>query len=128
MDRAAAGSLGGPVGTVVGTVVGAVAGGLAGKAVGENNDPTVEIDYWRNEYRNRPYYDDRYEFEDYEPAFRAGASAYNPNTASDWDKSEVAARSRWESESPNSQLDWDRAKLAAKDAYTRMHSRRPAKA
>jgi len=47
---AAIGSVGGPVGTVVGTAVGAVAGGLAGKGVAEAINPTLEDEYWRENY------------------------------------------------------------------------------
>ena len=50
-----AGPVGTAVGTAVGAAVGAVTGGLAGKAVAEHIDPTVEHDYWRNNYSKRPY-------------------------------------------------------------------------
>src|SRR5688572_33242588 len=55
---AAAGAVGGPVGAAVGAIVGGVAGGLAGKGIAEQIDPTAEDAYWRDEYRNRDYYDD----------------------------------------------------------------------
>src|SRR5882762_5047745 len=57
---AAAGAMAGPVGTVVGAVVGGVAGGLAGKSVAEGFDPTLEDAYWRETYKDRPYYKDAY--------------------------------------------------------------------
>ena len=44
------------VGGAIGAVVGAVAGGLAGKGVADAINPTAEDEYWRGEYRNRPYY------------------------------------------------------------------------
>src|SRR4026209_2910603 len=50
------GAVGGPIGAAVGAAVGAVAGGLAGKGLAEVLDPTVEDKYWREEYKNRPYY------------------------------------------------------------------------
>src|SRR5687768_10411843 len=66
------GSVAGPVGTAVGAVVGAVAGGLAGKGVAEAVNPTAEDAYWRDEYRNRPYYDAGTTYDEYAPAYRYG--------------------------------------------------------
>ncbi len=66
--------IGTAIGGAVGAVVGAVAGGLAGKGVAEAVNPTEEDAYWRNEYRNRPYYqsgaDYAYYFIDPEPLDR----------------------------------------------------------
>jgi hypothetical protein len=121
---AVAGSVAGPVGTVVGTVVGAVAGGLAGKSVGESIDPTVEVDYWRNEYTRRPYYNKDYTFDDYEPAYRAGIDAYDPDMPADWEKREKLAQENWESEGGSPKMSWDKARVAAQDAYTRLHGRK----
>src|SRR5687768_10001539 len=81
---AAAGMVAGPIGTVVGGIIGGVAGGLVGKAVAGDIDPTVEAAYWREEYRNRPYYNSNYKFEDYEPAYRAGWEAYDSKKGGDW--------------------------------------------
>src|SRR5687768_3673012 len=66
------GSVAGPVGSAVGAVVGAVAGGLAGKGVAEAVNPTAEDAYWRDEYRNRPYYDAGTTYDEYAPAYRYG--------------------------------------------------------
>src|SRR5436305_4404539 len=63
---AAGGMMAGPAGAAVGAVLGAVAGGLAGKGVAESIDPTVETEYWRNNYKSRPYYESGHEFEHYE--------------------------------------------------------------
>jgi hypothetical protein len=120
---AAAGAVGGPIGAAVGTIVGAVAGGLAGKGVAENIDPTVEVDYWRNEYQARPYYSNDYTFDDYEPAYRAGIESYDSGSPSSWDETEAAARARWEKRNRDSRLTWTQARNAAKDAYDRVHTR-----
>jgi phage tail tape-measure protein len=120
---AVAGAFAGPVGTVVGAIVGGVAGGLAGKVVAEEYDPTVEVDYWRGEYSNRPYYDQSRSFEHVEPAYRAGIDAYDPATAATFKERESIARERWE-EHDNAVLTWDEARPAAEDAYTRLAKRR----
>src|SRR5215216_6063432 len=53
---AAIGTVAGPVGTAAGMVAGAVVGGLAGKGIAERVNPTVEREYWSQNYRNEPYY------------------------------------------------------------------------
>lgn len=120
---AAAGAAGGPVGAAAGTIIGAIAGGLAGKGVAENIDPTVEVDYWRNEYQARPYYSKDYSFDDYEPAYRAGIESYGSGSSSSWNETEADARARWEERNRDSRLSWTQASLAAKDAYNRAHTR-----
>jgi phage tail tape-measure protein len=120
---AVAGAVGGPVGTVVGAIVGGVAGGLAGKAVAEEYDPTVEVDYWRGEYTKRPYYNKSRSFEHVEPAYRAGIDAYDPATTATFQEREAIARERWE-EHDDATLTWDEARPAAEDAYTRLAKRR----
>jgi phage tail tape-measure protein len=121
---AAAGTVAGPIGTIVGTIVGGVAGGLAGKSVAESYDPTVEVDYWRNEYTNRPYYDKSRSFEHVEPAYRAGIDAYDPTTTATFDEREAIAREQWEKYDDDT-LTWEDARPAAEDAYTRLAKRRP---
>src|SRR5674476_1184236 len=64
-------------GAVVGGAVGAVAGGAAGRAAGEALDPKVENAYWRENYRNRPYYRAGKEYSVYEPAYRYGWESAN---------------------------------------------------
>lgn len=125
---AVAGLVAGPVGTVVGAVVGGVAGGLAGKAVAENVDPTVETAYWRDEYENRPYYNDEFGYDEYEPAYRAGWESYEADRPTTWGEQEKIARQRWESEGGSTTMTWNHARPAAEDAYNRIHTRSVKKA
>jgi len=117
---AATGTLAGPVGTVLGTIVGGVAGAYAGKAIAENIDPTAESNYWRATYSDRPYYSERYHYDDYEPAYRAGWEAFDELDNPDWQRRESVARERWESEGGPATMKWDQARLAAEDAYRRV--------
>ncbi len=119
---AAAGAVGGPIGALVGTAVGAVAGGFAGKEIAEAYDPTQEVDYWRSEYSRRPYYDKEHEFEEYEPAYRAGMEAFDPSSPVDFAEREMIAHKHWET-SRDSTVAWDKARYAAEDAYTRLRKR-----
>lgn len=120
---AVAGAIGGPIGAAVGAAVGAVAGGLAGKTMAENYDPTVEVDFWRGEYANRPYYDNSLSFQEVEPAYRAGMNAYDPTTEATFAEREAVARKNWESKN-NDAMTWEDARPAAEDAYTRLCKRR----
>ena len=119
---AVAGMVAGPIGTLVGTAVGAIAGGLAGKSIAEEYDPTKEVEFWRNEYPNRPYYDKHREFDEYEPAYQAGMETYDPSSPVDFAEREMIARKRWEA-NRDSTLEWEKARYAAEDAYTRIHKR-----
>lgn len=109
------------IGAAIGAVLGAVGGGYAGKGVAEQIDPTAEDEYWRNEYRNRPYYDERYTFEDdYAPAYGFGyAMRTNRSEGGSFDEAESKFRDEWERVRGKSRLDWDQARGAASDAWDR---------
>ncbi|AMV32915.1 hypothetical protein VN12_12375 [Pirellula sp. SH-Sr6A] len=124
---AAVGSVAGPIGTVAGTVVGGIAGALAGKAIAEEVNPTVELEYWQSEYRNRPYYNEAFPFEWYARAYRAGWEASNDGHA--WDQAEASAKQKfevaaWENEGGALSMTWAEAREAARDAYERIQKRR----
>lgn len=119
---AAAGALAGPAGAVAGAIVGGVAGGYAGKAAAEFIDPTVEDAYWKAEYQRRPYHNQKYSYDHYHPAYRAGWEAYDGTTRADWTEREPSARERWESEGGPEHMSWEEARLAAMDAYDRVHA------
>jgi hypothetical protein len=114
-------AVGGPVGGLVGGAVGAIVGGLTGKAAAEKIDPTVEADYWRNEYRTRPYARDE-TWETYEPAYRYGWESRARYQEERWDDVEPRLESDWREHRGDSSLGWDRAKHATRDAWDRLSS------
>lgn len=59
-------------GAAVGAAVGAVVGAVGGHVAAEALDPTVETDYWRQNYKTRPYYKQGKAFGAYEAAYRYG--------------------------------------------------------
>ena len=111
-----------PAGAVVGGIIGAVAGGLAGKGAAEAVNPTAEDQYWRTNYRTRPYYESGYTYdEDYRPAYEYGWRARAENSGDNsFDEVEPVLRRGWDKTKSNSRLDWERAKLAACDAWHRV--------
>ena len=117
---AAAGSAAGPAGTVIGAAIGAVAGGLAGKAIAERVNPTVEDDYWRDNYRSRSYVGTDSRWEDYGPAYRFGYERYPDYHGRRFDEVEPEFASDWERSRGESRLPWDQARHATRDAYERL--------
>jgi phage tail tape-measure protein len=117
------GVVGGPVGAVVGGVVGAVAGGLAGKGVAEAVDPTGEDNYWRENYKNRPYYKIGKPYDDYQKAYRYGweAASRPENADRQFDDVEDDLQKNWSSENDG---EWEDASEPIRDAYDRIRGRK----
>jgi hypothetical protein len=120
----AAPGIGTVIGGVVGAIVGSVAGGYAGKGIAEAIDPTVEDAYWRNEYRNRKYYDSSMDYEsDFAPAYRYGWESYSVYGHRPIDEANDDLRSGWDKSRGKSRLEWDRAQHAVRDAWDRLKAR-----
>lgn len=121
---AVGGAIGGPVGAVAGAVVGAVVGGLGGKAVAEVVNPTVETQYWRDNYANRPYADPQLNHEQFAPAYQYGWESFGRRgkEGKKFDHIEADLSRGWDKAKGTSQLGWDKAKLAARDAWDRVES------
>ena len=117
---AAAGMVVGPVGTVIGAAVGAIVGGLAGKGVAESIDPTLEDNYWRENYSERPYVNTGDSYDDYGPAYSYGVDAQSRYPGRNFDEVESDLSDDWASARGTSTLDWDRAKHATRDAWHRV--------
>ena len=116
---AAVGSVAGPVGTAAGIVVGAVVGGLAGKGIAEKVNPTVEREYWMQNYRNEPYYKEGRRFEDYEGAYRTGYEGYARYGDRTWDEVQADLQRDYE-KNRTSELTWEEASHATRAAWERL--------
>ncbi len=119
---AATGTLvGGPVGTAMGAALGAIAGGLAGKTIAEGSiDPSAEDDYWRENYKHRPYADGTTSYDDYGPAYRYGVDAFGRHPGRSFEEAEPELSRNWGSTRGTSNLGWDRASHATRDAWNRV--------
>jgi len=117
---AAGGAMAGPVGAAVGAVVGAVAGGLAGKGIAEDVNPTAESEYWRSNYKNRPYVEAGHEYDVYEPAYRYGWESRTQHAGKSFDEVESHLSRDWEKARGSSNLSWDKARHASRDAWDRI--------
>jgi len=136
IGAAAAGAAGAAIGSIIpgvgtiiggatGAVVGALFGGLAGKGIAEAIDPTAEEAFWRNEYKNRPYYNQAYTFEDdYAPAYMYGYEVRANNPTSRYDElSEEELRGGWDRAKAKSRLKYEEARQAMRDSWDRWDSR-----
>lgn len=121
----AGGLVGGPVGAVVGGVIGAVAGGAAGHAAAELVNPSEEDKYWRENYKNRPYYSTGREYTEYEPAYRYGwESASRPEYKERrFEDVETDLERGWDNAKGQTRANWNDAKSATRDAWERVRGR-----
>jgi hypothetical protein len=117
---AAVGTVAGPAGTVIGAAVGAVVGGLAGKAVAEHYDPTVEDGYWREAHVREPYYDSRYTYDDYAPAYRLGGESRGRYRGRSFDDVESTLAGDWDRAKGSSRISWEHAKEATRAGWDRI--------
>ena len=115
---AAAGGMTGPVGAVVGAAIGAVVGAVAGRTM--RADPVVEDAYWRDNYSSRPYVSSGKTYDDYAPAYRYGAEAYNKYPDRSFDDVEPELSRDWGTARGKSSLEWEHAKHATRDAFHRV--------
>jgi hypothetical protein len=120
------GVLGGPIGAVVGGAIGAVAGGLAGKEVAEAIDPTIENEYWLENYRDRPYYKVGKPYDDYQKAYRYGwENAARPEYRDrSFEDIEKELKTNWPSYDGGSTSDWEENREPVRDAYDRIRGRK----
>lgn len=85
-----------------------------------------EDQYWRTNYRSRPYFSTRggdYDF--YQPGYRYGYEAANRYQGRDWDDVEPELSSGWGSYEYRGSSTWEQIKDAARDAWDRVTGRRP---
>ncbi|MES2661425.1 MAG: hypothetical protein V4689_22585 [Verrucomicrobiota bacterium] len=116
-------ALGGPVGGVAGAALGAAVGAMAGVGIAEGIDPKVEQEYWQKQYRNEPYFESEYTFEDYGPAYQLGWQHYSPHAT--FETAEERLSALWAQGRSKSQLDWGKAREAAKASWQKVHHTLP---
>ena len=114
---ATVGAAAGPIGAAIGAVLGGIGGAKAGDSLAEFVNPTEFDDYWRKEYKNKPYYNANRKWDDYAPAYGLGYYArdrYRGNSFEDLDDKLEAA---WEKAKGKSRLAWNEARDATRDGW-----------
>jgi len=114
------GAVGGPIGAVIGAAVGGIAGGLAGKGLAEEINPTVENEYWKENYSSRPYVEPGIDYNQYAPAYQHGWAARVLYAGKTFDEAEADLKCEWEANKTDPRLSWDKARLATLDAWNRI--------
>lgn len=115
-------AVGGPIGLAIGGVAGAVIGGLAGKGVAEAINPTEENEYWRENYKSRPYADKQTNYETLEPAYRYGWESRGKQMDKKWEDVEQDLSTGWDKARGHSKMAWNDAKGATRDAWDHIGS------
>ena len=85
-------------------------------------NPTAEDAYWRQAFRDEPYYQPDLAYEDYSPAYRVGYTGPLRREGT-FDSLEAVLRQDWEQVKGRSRLQWDEARLAAQAAWERVTER-----
>lgn len=115
----------GPVGMALGAAAGGVLGAWAGHEVGEGIDPTLEHEYWRENFRSRPYVDlGDTDYELYAPAYEYGWESFIRQSETDgfeieFDALDSELGRRWRDAHDASELSWEAARPAARDSWNR---------
>ena len=66
--------------------------------------------HWKNDYTHEPYYDSRYSWDDYDPAYRYAYKSYEENPKANFEDVEDRLEAGWDVAKGKSKLAWLDAK------------------
>jgi hypothetical protein len=100
--------------------------GTGGLAAGEDLDEVAEGDYWRQNFRRRPYYQPGTPYEHYEAGYRYGWQRALDETyeGRDFDDVESELERSWDALHGENAQEWEEARSVVKDAWHRARERR----
>ena len=81
-------------------------------------NPSAEEAYWREAYRNEPYYRQEFGYEDYDPAYRVGYTGPMRRNG-EFDQLEGQLKDDFDRVRGRSRLRWEEAREATKAAWRR---------
>ena len=82
-------------------------------------NPTAEDAYWREAFKDEPYYKPDLSYDDYSPAYRVGYTGPLRREGS-FEALEDALHQDWDRVKGRSRLSWDEARLATQAAWERV--------
>jgi hypothetical protein len=88
-----------------------------------SRDWNTDENYWRENYRTRPYADDSRDFDHYRPAYKYGYESADRVGNRSWDEAEPELRSGWDRYEGRGQSKWDDVKDSVRDAWNRVTGR-----
>ena len=86
-------------------------------------DWTGEDEYWRTNYKNRPYAG-THDYSHWQPAYRYGYESSKRHQNRSWDDVENDLRSGWTNYEHRGTSTWDQVKNAVRDAWDRVTGKR----
>lgn len=96
-----------------------------GLAAGEDLDEVAEGDYWRQNFRRRPYFQPGTPYEHYETGYRYGwqSALADEHAERDFEEVESELERSWDALHGENAQDWGQARHAARDAWERARDR-----
>jgi hypothetical protein len=82
-------------------------------------NPTAEDAYWREAFKEEPYYKPDLSYDDYSPAYRVGYTGPLRREGS-FESLEDVLHQDWNRVKGRSRLSWDEARLATQAAWDRV--------
>jgi len=73
--------------------------------------------HWQRAFKDEPYYNSRYEWEDFDPAYRYAYKSYEENPNSTFEDLETRLEAGWDIAKGKSKLSWLDAKQAIRSAW-----------
>jgi hypothetical protein len=95
----------------------------AGKGVAETIDPTGEVAYWRDNFKDRPYAENATNFDDLGPVYGYGVNSSAKYPGRSFDDVEADLSRDWDGARGAANLQWHQARNASRDAWERIHNR-----
>ena len=90
-------------------------------------DWNSEDEYWRTNYKSRPYASSSsFDYDYYRPGYRFGAESASRYSGTTWDQAESDLRRDWDRYEHRGQSTWEQMKSAVRDAWDRVTGRTPA--
>ncbi|HSJ12782.1 MAG TPA: hypothetical protein VK939_00110 [Longimicrobiales bacterium] len=83
-------------------------------------DWASEENYWRENYRTRPYTDETRGFDFYRPGYRYGYESAERLGRRPWEEAEPELRRDWDRYEGRGESTWDDIKDSVKDAWHRI--------
>ncbi len=79
-----------------------------------------EDNYWRSNYRSRPYYNNNIDYTNVQPAYRYGFESYTRFSGRPYNEVESDLKSGWDKARGNTGMYWSDVSGAVKDSYERL--------
>ena len=81
--------------------------------------------HWQDNFKDEPYYNERYSWDDYDPAYRYAQKSYDENPNTRFDDLETRLEAGWDIAKGKSKLAWADAKQAMRSAWDRLERAMP---